>query len=308
MRDRNHARAIRDSDQTSARIAAREYGSLALDVVTKIMVWLGDAAFAVLSFCSPAVALWIISALTGVLMLLIWRYTSNQKAIAGVRATITANLLATRLFKDNLSVTFAAQRRIIWQAIRLLGLSFQPMIIMLAPFVLVMVQIGLRYEYRPCEPGRPVRVMATVKESAVGSDARWNYIAQHLELPPGVTMDRNDPCRAKPLRTIDWRLTPAEAGDFTLTFGRDADVVEMPLRVGDGFKRISKLRGGAFFDRLLYSAEASIPESSVFEEIHIFYETRSTPICGIDVHWLITLLVLSIVFALLFKPFMKVHI
>ena len=82
----------------------------------------------------------------------------------------------------------------------------------------------------------------------------------------------------------------------------------MPLRVGDRFERTSKVRGGGFLDRLLYSAEPSIPEDSVFESIEVFYPARSTPICGLDVHWLITLLVLSIVFALIFKPILKVNI
>lgn len=274
-----------------------------MDVVTKIMVWLGDLAFAILSIFSPVVALWIISALTGVAMLFIWRYTSNQDAIADVRRKIAANLLATRLFKDNLSVTFRAQRQIIWQAIRLLGHSIRPMIIMLVPFVLIMVQIGLRYERQPIPVGETARVTATLKEGA-----KVDGVGARLHLPKGLKQNRNDPCRVQPLRTVDWRITSMQAGDYTLVFGTDSDTVAMPLRVGADFERISSLRGGGFLDRLLYSAEPSIPESSVFEAIRIHYPARATPIFGLDAHWLITLLVLSILFALLFKPFVKVHI
>lgn len=274
-----------------------------MDVVTKVMVWLGDLSFALLSVFSPVVSLWIISALTGVVMLLIWRYTSNQDAIGDVRRIISANLLATRLFKDNLSVTFRAQRQIVWQAIRLLGYSFQPMLIMLVPFVLIMVQIGLRYEFQPLAPGEAARVTATLKK-----DAKWEGIGDQVTLPAGITANANDPCRVKALRTVDWRLTPQEAGEHMLVFGKGEDSVQMPIRVGEGFERISRQRGGSFLSRLLYSAETSIPDSSVFEEIRIHYPTRSTPIFGLDVHWLITLLVLSIVFALIFKPVLKVNI
>lgn len=272
------------------------------------MVWLGDIAFALLSVFSPVVALWIISALTGVAMLLIWRYTSNQGAIADVRNKISAHLLATRLFKDNLSVTFRAQRQIIWQCVRLLGYSVQPMVIMLIPFVLIMVQIGLRYEHRPLPVGENARIKVTLKEAAMKGGAKWKDIGDQVVLPEGLSKDPNDPCRAVPLRTVDWRINPAKAGDYTLVFGKGSDTIKMPLHVGTEFKRISKVRGGSFFSRLLYSAEPSIPEESVFESVEVYYPSRSTPIFSLDIHWLITLLVLSIIFALLFKPFMKVHI
>lgn len=274
-----------------------------LDVITPVMVWLGDLAFAALSVFSHATALWIISALTGVFMLLIWRYTSNQDAIADVRSKISANLLASRLFKDNLSVTFRAQRQIIWQAIRLLGYSFRPMLIMLVPFVLIMVQIGLRYEKRPLRVGERARITATIKP-----DVKFAGAESTLSLPDGLSPDPNDPCRAVPLRTVDWRITATKAGEYALVFGRGEDTVSLPLVVGDDLSRLSAIRGGGFWSRLLYSAEPSINASSIFESIKIHYESRSTPVFGWDVHWLITLFVLSIIFALIFKPFLKVHI
>jgi hypothetical protein len=274
-----------------------------LDIVRKISVWLGDIAFSLLSPFSPVVALWVISAATGVLMLLIWRYTSNQAAIADVRRKISAHLLSTRLFKDDLSVTFRAQRQIIWQAIRLLGHSVRPMLVMLVPFALVMVQIGLRYEYRHAVNGQPLRVKATLKKP----DAIFTA-GSALQLPGGLRKDPHDPCRVGPLRTVDWRLTPEVPGAFVLNLGEGADVVSMPILIGEGFTRVSRIRGGSFWDRLLYSGEDAIPESSIFESIEIYYPKRSTPIFGWDVHWLISLLVLSILFALIFKPILKVHI
>jgi hypothetical protein len=274
-----------------------------LDIVRKISVWLGDLVFGLLVPFSPGVILWIISASMGFVMLLIWRYTSDQAAIADVRRKISAHLLASRLFKDDLSVTFRAQRQIIWQAIRLLGHSVRPMLIMAIPFVLVMAQIGLRFEYRPIAPGQVVRVKATLKRA----DALMTTGSQ-IMMPGGMTKDSHDPCRVAALRTVDWRLTPNYSGVHVISVGSGSDAVQMPLVVGLNLSRVSRLKGGSFFDRLLYSAEDSIPDSSVFESIEVYYPTRSTPLLGWDVHWLISLLILSIVFALIFKPFLKVHI
>jgi len=273
------------------------------DAVIRVCVTGGDAAFAALGFFSPAVVLCILSAVAGVLMLLVWRYTSNQSAIADARRQISAHLLATRLFKDNLAVTFRAQRQILWQAIRLMGLSVRPMLIMLIPFVLVMVQIGLRYEYRPFTPAEKVRVCATLRNS----DKMYG-VGDRLDLPDGLSADPHDPCRAEALRTVDWRLTPKREGSYRLVFGHGADRVEMPLVIGSGLVRVSRFRGGGFWERLLYSAEPSIPASSVFESIRIEYPPRTTPIFGLELHWLLTFLILSIVFALIVKPILRVHI
>ncbi len=256
-----------------------------------------------MSSLSPALTLTILSAVIGVLMLFIWRYTSNQAAIADVRRKIAANLLATRLFKDNVAVSFRAQRQIVWQALRLLAHSIRPTIIMAVPFILVMVQIGLRYEHRPALVGQPVRVTATLKPGHAPDGE-----GDRLSLPDGLSRDRNDPCRAEALRTVDWRITPQRAGVFMLEFGVGQDAIRMPIWSGDRLERLSRQRGGSFWDRLLYSAEPAIPERSIFESITIHYPNRKTPIFGMNIHWLVTLLVLSIFFALLFKPIMKVHI
>lgn len=274
-----------------------------LDIVTRVMVRLGDIAFAALSPFSPGVALWILSALTGILMLFVWRHTSNQAAIADVRRRISANLLAARLFKDNLSVTFRAQRQILWQALRLMGHSLRPMLIMMVPFVLGMVQIGIRYEHRPAPLGQPLRLTVTLKEGADPFAA-----GSILHLPEGLQHDPQDPCRATPLRTVDWRITSTAPGTHVVRIGAGGDTVRVPLTFGDGFERLCSVVGGGFWDRLLFSTEPAIPESSIIESVRVHYPPRSNPVFGLDIHWLITLLILSIVFALLFKPFLKVHI
>jgi hypothetical protein len=274
-----------------------------LDIVLCVCTPIGDAVFAVLSLLSPAAGLVVLSIITGVLMLLVWRHTSNQKSIAACRRSIAASLLATRLFKDNLAVTFRAQRQIVWLCLRLLGLAVQPTLILLIPFTLVMMQIGLRYEFAPARAGEPIRVTATVRPGQSASD-----VGDALELPEGLSHDPQDPCCAEALRTIDWRLRPERADRFNLRLRDGASFVELPLVVGGGLPRLSSMRGGPWHERLLYSAESSLPATSRFESIRVHYPPRATPILGCDVHWLLTLLVLSIVFAVIFKPILRVHL
>src|SRR5215471_14701470 len=60
-----------------------------------------------------------IAAVTGILLLAVFKYTSNQHAIKRVRNEINANLLALKLFKDATPVVLGAQAAMIWGAFRL---------------------------------------------------------------------------------------------------------------------------------------------------------------------------------------------
>ncbi len=51
----------------------------------------------------------LIAATTGLFMLVIFKYTSNQRAVQRVRNQIKANLLALSLFKESVLVSMRAQ-------------------------------------------------------------------------------------------------------------------------------------------------------------------------------------------------------
>ncbi len=71
--------------------------------------------------CSPSVcpgwlSATLIAAVTGLFMLVIFKYTSNQRAVKQVRNQIKANVLALSLFKDSVPVSMRAQGRILVHA------------------------------------------------------------------------------------------------------------------------------------------------------------------------------------------------
>ena len=82
------------------------------DGLTYIVVWLNALANALGRLLAPIGQLpgWLsatlVAAATGVLLLLVYKYTSHQRAIKAVRNDIKANLLAVKLFKDSAWVTW----------------------------------------------------------------------------------------------------------------------------------------------------------------------------------------------------------
>ena len=91
-----------------------------MDALTQIAVWLNAGAnFAGRYLLAPLGALpgWLsataVAAVTGVLLLAVFKYTSNQRAIERVRNDIDAHLLALKLFNDSPLVALEAQGRVL---------------------------------------------------------------------------------------------------------------------------------------------------------------------------------------------------
>jgi len=85
------------------------------------MMWVFNSAFGKIfnliffpfRSMSPWVGMILISFLTALLMLFVFRFTSNQEGIRRVKNKIKAHLLELRLFKDSLSLSFKAQGNIL---------------------------------------------------------------------------------------------------------------------------------------------------------------------------------------------------
>ena len=95
----------------------------------------------------------IVAAVLGVVMLVVFKYTSQQQAIRRVRDDIKAHLLALKLFPDSLAVTFRCQGRILRGAVALLLLAIVPMLVMIVPMSLLLGQMSLWYQSRPLRAG-----------------------------------------------------------------------------------------------------------------------------------------------------------
>ena len=124
-----------------------------MDVLAQLVVWLNGLANALGRLLLAPVGVspgWlsatVIAVVTGVLLLVVFKYTSNQRAIQRVRNDINANLLALKLFKDSAALAVTSQGRILWGAVRLLVLALVPMAIMSVPVLLILGQLSLWYQ------------------------------------------------------------------------------------------------------------------------------------------------------------------
>ena len=247
-------------------------------------------------------SLTVISAVLGILLLLIFKYTSRQQAIARVRNGIKADLLAVKLFKESLSVTFRLQAGVFAGSFKLLAHSIVPMLVMVLPVSLILAQLGMWYQARPLRlDDQPVLVKLTLN----GNSQALQQV--RLEALPAAEITAG-PARVLSKNEVYWKIKPLRAGYHTLRFHVGGRAVDKQLAIGEGFMRISPVRPGpAPADMFLYPLEKPFAPDSPVHAISIEYPARASRIYGTD-WWIAYFLVVSIISAFIGKPFFNVRI
>ena len=268
-----------------------------LSVLNPVCTFLGDVVYAVLSPFPPWVGITVLSIVTGVVMLIAFRYTSNQDAITRVKDEIKANLLALKLYKDELRVVFTSQIKLVWAILKLQRYVLTPVLVMLLPMLLGLAQMGVRYQWRPFRVGETVLVKAEVPEGATGAPT------VELEAGDGVRVE------AGPLAgeiDVAWRLRGEAQGRHSLRFVAGGVAIEKELVVDDGFDRVSALRPGPVWtDQLLHPVERPIDGNAAIRSISIEYPSVDSYIYGAN-YWVLYFFIVSMAVALILKPVFKV--
>lgn len=232
---------------------------------------------------SPWVGLAVVAILTAVPMLLIFRATSNQTALAAVKKRIHAGLFEIRLFNDDLRAILRAQFSILRQNVSYVRLSLPPMLWILPPLFLLFAQLQFHYGYRGLEVDQPVLLEVSLDESALaGLDGRPTV---ELEVPDGLRVET--PALWMPSeRRVSWRIAAERDGEYTVKVALSGQQVEKSVHVGDRVALRSPERlAGTFANQLLYPAEPALPEDGPFAEITVGYPERSVSLFGLEMPW-----------------------
>ncbi len=262
-------------------------------IVNPTVSAVGDLVYGCLRPFPPWVGITVIAALTGLVMLLNFRFTSNQEAITRAKDDMKAHLLAMKLFKEDLRTVALSQLRLLWAICRLQRYVLTPVVVALFPMSLLLAQMGVRYQWRPVPPGD-----AVIVEMAVDSE-RVDPNAIRLIEHAGVDVE------AGPVPgggMVVWRLSGQTPGRYVLVFDVGGERVTKELVVGDGLHRVSALRpGSSWLDRMLHPVERPIDEATGVRSIEITYPSADSYVCGAD-WWVAYFFVVSMAVALIFKP------
>jgi hypothetical protein len=279
-----------------------------MDALAQVVVRLNAAAndagvvLAPLALLPGWLSATLVAVISGVLLLAVFKYTSQQRAIRAVRNDIQANLLALKLFKDFAPETVRAQGRILRGALWLFLLAVVPMLVMVVPVSLLWGQLALWYEARPLRVGEEAVVSLQLGGDA---DGPW----PEVKLSPTDAVETTvGPVRVRSRRAVYWNIKARTAGSHRLVFEVDGQAADKQLAVGNGFMRVSTRRPGwDWWEILLNPEEQPFAADSPVRAIAIDYPERPGWTCGTG-WWMYYWLAVSLVAALCFRRLLNVNV
>ena len=233
-----------------------------------------------------------LSVLLGIGMLWIFGRTSNQAAIQKVKGRLQAHLYEMRLFTDEPVLIWKAQWGLLTANARYIGLMLVPALVASVPTILVLSQLESFYGHSPLASGQEAIVTVQMKGTVPSS-------VPALRAPEGIAVE-SPGIRVDGERQISWRIRALRPVSGVLQFLFPAQTIEKAILAGPGPRYFSERRVSSTLDQLWYPAEARLPAGDV-DWIEVRYPTATVHALGLDLHWLIWLLAISMLSALLLK-------
>ncbi|MCK4337630.1 MAG: hypothetical protein KAX11_06785 [Candidatus Aminicenantes bacterium] len=254
---------------------------------------------------SPWVGMIVLSLVTGIFMLFIFRLTSNQKGIKSIKNKIKAHILELRLFQDNLRISLSSQGKILKCNLKYISYTMKPMLIMIIPLILILIQMNLWFGYKSFSPDQTAILKVKLKDN-------YNPVETDITLIPSSSaiIVETLPLRIEEEKEIDWRFSVKENGvhHFDLKIGgwtitKTVDATTSHLR------KLStiKVRKNTL-DQLFNPGEAPLPKDSPIKSIELTYPNESMNLFGWHVHWIIVYFALSVIFGFALKGLFGIEI
>lgn len=185
--------------------------------------------------------------LGGIVALLVYKKVSNQAGIARAKKAISVHLLEIVLFKDDLGVVLGATARAMMKNGLYVAYNIVPMLVMIAPMTVILVQLVANYSDAPLPVGSTMVLVAELDPAVPGVKPR----DVELDVPEGITLD------APPVRTADgtvaWRLRLDQPGDHVLSVRAAAVTEPITVSVGGAPRKVTTRRTKGW-EALLYPA------------------------------------------------------
>lgn len=273
--------------------------------------WLNSAVgfiikvlFLPFSSFNPWVAMLVVSILTALLLLLVYKKTSNQAGIKQVKNRIKASLLEIRLYQSEFRTQLRSQKQLVAANLRYLLYNLRPLLVMLLPIFLLLAQLNLWFGYRATRPGETFLLKVRFTEAV-----DMERVKLELETPPGLMVE-TPPVRIIDLREATWRLRLQEQSAQPLIIQVNGERYQKEIPRGSRrLSRISTVRVRRnFWQELFYPGEKPLPGDSLLSRIELIYPEQRLELLGLGFHWLVAYFLMSVILGLGLKGLFKVEI
>lgn len=249
----------------------------------------------------PWLGLILISLVTGFVLLLVFRFTSNQRGIKTAKDRIISHLLEVLLYRDEMRVVVRAQARLFLDNLRYLGYALVPLAFMLVPVAFLLLQTDLRYGNRPLHVGEK-----TIVELRLRPGVDLDQVS--LSAPAGLAIE-TDSLRLPSLNEVDWRLRATAPGRHNLRFTVAGQEFTKEIIVGQSFARISTARVARnLWEQFKHPGEPPLPREVPALSATITYPRAHLDLFGHPIHWIWPWLIISMAFGYALKGPLRIQV
>lgn len=220
------------------------------------------------------VSLTLVSVAFGILALLVYKYLSDQAGIDAAKRKIFAGIFEIRLFNDDLGAILRAMGQVLRHNLTYLRHAGIPLLVMMPPLVLMILQLEPHYTYAALAPGQRTVLALELGEGweqLAGLTADGIKPRVEIDVPEGLALD--SPSVWSPTtRELAWRLTAEKPGEYEIRFRVGDETVSKSVRVGGRVVRRSPVRvAPTILAQLRYPAEAPLDAPSAVTQIRVGY-------------------------------------
>ncbi len=252
-----------------------------MNSVNRLMSILFDVLLTPFELLGTETGLILLSGLFGIVCLIIFKFISWQGGIKSVKDKIKGNMIAIRIYQDDLVVVFQSVVSVVLRNFQYLALNFGPILPLLAPFALVLAQFVVRYGYDPLD-------VVTEQQAAAMMSGEGTSI--EIKLKRGFEGDASQMTVELPdgLRSITPVVRSASEGEIYLEVAAVKSFSgEIQVRLGDAIiatkavvagdertRRMQPVRVSNFWESWLYPAEDAFAADCPVESISFAYPAR----------------------------------
>ncbi len=248
-------------------------------------------------------ALSVVSLLTGVALIFVFKAVSDQRRIKETRDKFKAYILEMRLYQDNIVLIHKALFKALATNLTYLRVSLVPILVLVAFVFVVFVQLDERYGRRHLEATDRALLTVSLKD---GLDPM--RVQVELRTGEGLIVD-SPPVRSAARGQIYWRIRTSEPGTHTLGVMVYDKTYSFPVRAERSNGPIGHIReAGSIINPLLFPSLPRIPKDSPVKSVELRYPTADYPLFVWRTHWLVVFIVFSFVGALIPKFLFRIEI
>src|SRR5229473_2796011 len=183
---------------------------------------------------SPLLLVLAVSIVIGLLMVVVFRYTSDQKAIGRAKDRLKAHLLAVRLFQDQLPVVMRAYGKILRGTGSYLRLAFTPFLIAILPITFLIVRLDRYFGWLPLRPAQTFLVQARIEDPAALNEALLQLPPELSSSAPAVHVPKD--------KEVVWQVFAKSEGNYDIQIATAGQTISKQIVVSPGLARVSPVR------------------------------------------------------------------